>query len=64
MALAELVGVKKHFHLIVMIGRKERTVRSFEFELNQILIQIQDLVLHIVTIVPHCWGNVKVKNKS
>ena len=48
MALAELVGVKKHFHLIVMIGRKERTVRSFEFELNQILIQIQDLVLHIL----------------
>ena len=61
MALAELVGVKKHFRLIVMIGRMEWTVRSFEFELKQILIQIQVLVLHVV---PHCWGNVKVKNRS
>ena len=47
MSLAELVWEKKHFRLIVMIGRMERTVKSFEFELNQILIQIQDLVLHI-----------------
>ena len=61
MALAELVGVKKHFRLIVMIGRMDWTVRSFKFELNQILIQIQDLVLRIV---PHCWRNVKVKNRS